>query len=90
MSSILTKADALVNGPRQSSYGTPSENFLRISKLWEVVLDHPVTPKQAAMCMMMVKAAREIHSPKEDNRIDGAGYWGVLDLIEKDNPTITH
>jgi len=81
---ILAEADALINGPRQNSYGTPTENFTRIAALWSVVLGHSITASQAAQCMLLVKVARQIHAPKQDNLIDIAGYAGVIDMIESE------
>ena len=57
--------------------GQLHQRFNRISKprLWIV------TAEEAALCMQGVKISRECNSPKEDNRVDGAGYWEVLNLI---------
>jgi len=44
----------------------------------------PVPPELACLCMTQVKAAREVNAPKEDNRVDGAGYWNCVDMIHKE------
>ena len=45
------------------------------------ILNIPITAEQAALCMVAVKISRECHRPKRDNRVDGAGYFKVLDMI---------
>lgn len=37
-----------------------------------------VNYRQAILCQEAVKLVREAHRAKEDNRIDGAGYWDAL------------
>ena len=78
---ILQEADRLVSTDRQADYGHPLDNFQQIAALWSPILGIEVTPEQAALCMVGVKISRECHSPKRDNRVDGAGYFKVLDLI---------
>lgn len=43
---------------RGKNYGTPSQNFTNIAKLWSVTLGVEVTPLQVAMCMCHLKLAR--------------------------------
>ena len=81
--SILEQAQRLVYGPRESSYGHPAEDYGRVARLWSVILGHEVTPAQAALCMVAVKIAREIHKPSVENRVDGAGYFAVVDRIRR-------
>ncbi|OGT57537.1 MAG: hypothetical protein A3E01_08345 [Gammaproteobacteria bacterium RIFCSPHIGHO2_12_FULL_63_22] len=38
-------------------------------------VDVPLTPDFACLMMVAVKLSREAGMPKEDNRIDGAGYF---------------
>jgi hypothetical protein len=82
--SILMEADHLVYGSRQEAYGTPLDNFSVIAQLWSVVLDTSVTPKQAALCMVQLKIARELFKSSRDNKVDAAGYLGVVALIEEE------
>lgn len=72
--SILEEAAKCVTGPRRRDYGTPDENFGLISSLWSVQLKHEVTPMQVAMCLILLKVARQSNSPKRDNLVDIAGY----------------
>lgn len=72
--SLTDEANELVNGDRQKAYGHPRQNFQVTADLWSVVLGVPVTPEQVALCMVQVKIARELHSPKRDNLVDAIGY----------------
>lgn len=80
---ILEQAQRLVYGPREKAYGHPADDYGRVAKLWSVILETEVTPAQAALCMVAVKLAREVHEPAEDNRVDGAGYFAVVDRIRR-------
>ncbi|RME72846.1 MAG: hypothetical protein D6781_01550 [Verrucomicrobia bacterium] len=79
--SILAEAEACVLSARQAAYGHPAENFARTARLWSVVLETAVTPEQVALCMILVKVARELHAPKRDNRVDIAGYAQTLEMV---------
>jgi hypothetical protein len=80
---VLQEAQRIVYGPREKAYGHPAEDYRRVARLWSVILEHEVTPAQAALCMVAVKIAREIHEPSRDNRVDGAGYFAVVDRIRR-------
>lgn len=80
--SILLEADVLVNGPRQRDYGHPISDFTRTGKIWGAILGtDPVPPDKVGLCMVGLKLSREVNRPKTDNRRDGAGYWGTVDLV---------
>ena len=77
--SVIDEANEIVNGPRAALYGAPLVNHQRIAAIWSVILGMHVTPRQAALCMIGVKLAREAHAPKRDNLVDIAGYAEVAD-----------
>jgi hypothetical protein len=79
--SLLDEAYSLVTGDRQQAYDHPARNFDRIARLWSVALDKDVTPEDVAICMVLVKIAREVHSPKFDNRVDAVGYLLTLEAM---------
>lgn len=86
-SNILQKADVLTRGDRQSDYGHPFDDYSRTSDIWTAILKHKlrdgeqITPEDAVLCMVAVKMSREVNKPKEDNRVDMAGYVNCLQLI---------
>lgn len=85
--SILEEALQVSGENRQRDYGHPLENHERIAAVWNVVLGKkltkPITPEEVVWCMIGVKLAREVNSPKRDNSLDVAGYVNCLDLIEQ-------
>lgn len=81
---ILIEAQEAVYGDRQADYGTVTENFSTIAKLWSAVLKTEVTPEQVGLCMVQVKVARHMYKPKRDNLVDGAGYFATLEKMENE------
>jgi len=79
--SVLLEAEGLVNGVRQADYGTALDNHNLIAAFWAIVFGHEVTPQQAALCMVLVKVAREMYVHKRDNLVDMAGYTEVINKI---------
>lgn len=79
--SILTEAQRLVHGDRGADYGSPLEDFTKTARIWSVILGVEVSAEQVALCMVGLKISREIHKPKRDNRVDGAGYFETLQMV---------
>jgi hypothetical protein len=77
----LQEAQKLITGDRNRDYDHPLDNFDRIAKGWEVIFDVPVTAEQVGLAMAWVKIAREVYSHKRDNLVDGAGYFGTVDMV---------
>ena len=78
---LLTEAYTLVTGDRQAAYDHPARNFDRIARLWSVALDKEISAEDVAVCMVLVKIAREVHSPKRDNIVDAIGYLLTLEAV---------
>lgn len=67
---------------RGQRYGSPAVNHARIANLWSAYLQTEVKPEQAAMMMALVKVARLIQSPTDEDSIhDLAGYVEVYRRI---------
>ena len=87
--SILEEALKVSGENRQRDYGHPLENHERIAAVWNVVLGkklkagESISPREVVWCMIGVKLAREVASPKYDNGLDCAGYVNCLDLIDQ-------
>lgn len=79
--SILEEAEALINGDRAEAYGDARRNWEEIAAMWSVILRQHVTPRQAVLCMVALKVAREAHHSKRDNAVDIAGYAGLLERL---------
>lgn len=82
--SVLQEAQSLIHGARQKTYGSPLKNWQRTAAIWSIVLGVEVTPRQAVMCMIGTKMARQVHKPTRDNIVDICGYAGLDELIESE------
>lgn len=86
MKPILAEALEVAGKSRQRNYGHPLINHERIAAIWNVQLGkklkEPITAREVALCMIGMKLAREVNTPKRDNLVDIAGYVNCLDLID--------
>lgn len=86
--SVAVEAHEAVYGDRGRDYGHPRENFARIASIWTALLSGKlrdgecVTPADVGRCMIGLKIARDVYTPKRDNRVDIAGYAVTLDRLE--------
>jgi len=86
---ILEKANKLTMEDRHMDYGHPIHDFTRTATMWSVVIGKKVTPRQVALCMILLKVSRQVNGNKLDNLIDIAGYARTMEMIdeyERDNP----
>lgn len=78
---LLLEAHTLVNGDRQDRYGKPEDSFLLIAKYWNTFLnsnhEHPLTPRDVAVMMVLFKLARYVKQHDADSITDAAGYLGL-------------
>jgi hypothetical protein len=80
---ILNEAAGLITGQRQEDYGTPEENFQRMADYANIHFKKnlenniPITPRQTAEYMILLKMARTINSPTRDSYVDIGGYAGI-------------
>jgi hypothetical protein len=86
----LRRALDIINGERQSSYGSPEDSFQIIAEFWETYLTHrnkgPLSPIDVARMMSLMKHARMLgQADKEDNYVDAAGYLGIAGDIVREN-----
>ncbi len=79
---LLEEAADLIDGDRNVSYGSPTQNFQNIAELWNTRFAHMLkdgekfTAADVADSMILVKVARNIANQKRDNWADIAGYAG--------------
>lgn len=71
----LELAKQCVMKDRQTTYGTPENNFRTIAELWGAYLGTSFSPVQVAMMMLLLKVARQKNcTTYADNYVDIAGY----------------
>jgi hypothetical protein len=81
---VLEEAQRLVHGDRGDAYGPPTTDFARTGRMWGAILGIPdVAPEKVGLCMSALKISRECNKPSRENRVDGAGYWETVDMIEQ-------
>lgn len=89
----LEEALKVINGERQTMYGSPEDNFQIIANFWTTYLRAKgrimesvfITRDDVAMLMCLLKIAREAGGAgSRDNLVDLAGYAGLYaDMIHK-------
>lgn len=79
---VLREAADLIDGDRNVSYGTPTQNFTNIAEMWTTRLRHKLKDGteldavDVADLMILLKVARNIAQVKRDSYVDVAGYAG--------------
>ena len=81
--SLLKTIGNLLNGPRAKAHGNFVDLHERVAELWTPVLKNgPVTADKVALCMALLKVARdEVGEFNEDDCIDGAAYMALWALL---------
>lgn len=82
---ILEEAIKCVTRDRNLEYDVPENNFGKISGLWTSYLGVPISPKDVALIMVLLKVARAHSSDKADNYIDIAGYAACAGEVTQDD-----
>jgi hypothetical protein len=79
---ILKEAACLITGQRAKQHGDYTKLHTRIADLWSSYLKSNISPEQAALCMALVKVARdEVGGENPDDAVDASAYvalWGAL------------
>lgn len=87
----LRKAESLITGDRNRTYGDPTDNFRDIAEVWTTYLKHKlrdgetISSGDTAWMMIGLKMVRAKAQPSMDNWVDAAGYAGCgseADLAE--------
>lgn len=77
---VLAEAQRIVTGARRAAYGSPEDNFRRISDLWNTHMVNTgraavFQPRDVAILMILMKLARLAESPDHrDSIVDIMGY----------------
>lgn len=88
--SVLSEAEGLINGQRESDYGPPKKNLTDIGHLWAAYLyakyglKDGLTAGDVCQMMVLLKMARGFNGPPtRDTIVDQAGYTGLLERIQE-------
>lgn len=92
---IFRKAEEIIHGDRERTYGDPGINLRRIASFWNAYLSNKtidndefvIDEDDVAMMMVLLKIARQQHEYKEDNLIDAAGYLGLIERMHPSSRT---
>lgn len=79
---VLEEAKQIVTGARREEYGGIEDSFKIIADLWTVYLKKPVSSKDVAMLMVLMKVAREEYCHKTDNLVDICGYASLAEVLK--------
>ena len=93
MSSILEEAQLLIHGDRNADYGNPIDDFKCQAEIMTAILRRQGKLAEGAsiewsdipLLFQAVKMSRECHEHKRDNLVDGAGYWGCLEMAYEEH-----
>lgn len=79
----LEEAGRIVRGSREDTYGPAERNLSRIAEMWSAYLSMPLTARQVAVMMVLLKASRDAFKPRHDNMVDICGYAYLADILDK-------
>ena len=82
--SILSEAEEIVNGSRQSDYGDAANNFHRIANIVNSMYPQlNINAQQCCAVLMAVKLIREGFRHKRDNLVDLCGYAELMNRLKE-------
>jgi len=91
---ILLEAHALINGPRNETYGNVVDDYTKVIQIFEGLTGKRLSISDALLFMVSVKMARlrtnldrnELH---RDSLLDALGYLGLLNQAADQLPFIS-
>ena len=81
--SILSEAEEIVNGSRNSDYGDAKESFERVATIASVMTRKELAPEDCCAVLMAVKLVRESFAHRRDNLVDLCGYAELLNRLKE-------
>lgn len=80
--SILTEAETIINGQRNTDYGDPTESFEKIAQIASLLSNKDLDADTCCAVMMAVKLTRQSFKHKRDNLVDLCGYAEIMNQIK--------
>jgi len=85
---VTEEGARLVDGPRQTQYGHPADNFKVIAGVWSALLEHDVPVWAVPRLMVGLKLARDFSgNRKRDNLVDVVGYARTAEMVDEYLPS---
>lgn len=81
--SVLVAAHQLRHGPRQDSYGDPTETWAEVAQVWSTLAGVEITGERAALMMTALKVVRANRRHDFDDLADGAAYLDIANDFRK-------
>lgn len=92
---VLEEAHEIIYGDREQTYGTPSKNLDTIAKMWSAYVNASsglaefvnleFQPKDVAIMMVLLKAARLANDPEHrDSIVDICGYAALIERCDEE------
>ena len=80
---ILEEANQYTSKDRQAVYGHPIDDFTKVARLAEPILESDLDPRlKHALYMIQVKVARLLKTPNHrDSIVDIAGYANTYGMV---------
>lgn len=93
----LKKAEEIIYGDREQTYGHPSINLDRIASYWNLYLNNrhqneygvydAITIQDVCQMMVLLKMARLQNDPNHlDSLVDSIGYLALIDRCNNEEP----
>ena len=79
---ILSQAQAIIDGQRKQEYGDVNESFSQIASLWSAYLGKELTGFDVANLMILMKVSRAKNKFHLDSYVDIAGYAACAGRLE--------
>jgi hypothetical protein len=80
---ILQKAQAIIYGDREKTYGKPDKNLQKIAAMWGAYKGVPFSVADVCLMMALLKIARLHNQPLHyDSQIDVCGYLALLERVQ--------
>jgi hypothetical protein len=82
--SVLEEAQKIIYGDREKTYGHPSKNLRVIADFWGQYLNMELSPKDVAVMMILLKAARLKNDINHrDSIVDICGYAALIERCDE-------
>lgn len=92
---ILLQAHKIVNNDRQNTYGHPTDDYIKVTNIYQTLTGIQLTLNQAILFMVAIKLARlrtnlDQGTLHHDTLLDTIGYLTCLNIINQPQERTTN